>query len=192
MKVGDVVSSKNKPQRAERLVGWKARQDVDVIVNTDGLVLQPSGQAAGGGILRDRMGISKAAFAVNFGSCSITSAELRAALHGLRLAWEMGYRRVSLQVDSLVVLSYLQNTDVADLRHKSCVEDLKELLRRNWTVYVSHTYREGNRVADLLAHQGHSLPLGMHPILLFSTCDIDCIKTDMIGVSFPRSIFINS
>ncbi|CAN0905909.1 Putative ribonuclease H protein At1g65750 [Linum grandiflorum] len=104
----------------------------------------------------------------------------------------MGYRRVSLQVDSLVVLSYLQNTDVADLRHKSCVEDLKELLRRNWTVYVSHTYREGNRVADLLAHQGHSLPLGMHPILLFSTCDIDCIKTDMIGVSFPRSIFINS
>ncbi|CAN0876805.1 hypothetical protein LINGRAHAP2_LOCUS11507, partial [Linum grandiflorum] len=60
------------------------------------------------------------------------------------------------------------------------------------TVYVTHTYREGNRVADLLAHHGHSLSFGFHPIMSFSSSIIDCINADMIGVSFPRFIPINN
>ncbi|CAN0926475.1 hypothetical protein LINGRAHAP2_LOCUS35366 [Linum grandiflorum] len=58
-------------------------------------------------------------------------------------------------------------------------------------VHVSHTYREGNRVADLLAHQGHSLSFGLHLITCFSSDIIDCLKAYSIGVSFPRSIVIN-
>ncbi|CAN0825634.1 Putative ribonuclease H protein At1g65750 [Linum grandiflorum] len=174
------------------MVGWTARHDVEVIINTDGSVLQPSGKAAGGGLIRDTLGICRAAFAANFGVCSITRAELRAALHGLRLAWDMGFRSVNLQVDSAVVVSYLQSTSVGDLRHQSCIEDIKQLLARNWRVVVSHTYREGNRVADLLAHHGHSLSFGMHLITSYSVEVIDCIKADMIGVSFPRFTISNN
>ncbi|CAN0919759.1 hypothetical protein LINGRAHAP2_LOCUS31642 [Linum grandiflorum] len=38
--------------------------------------------------------------------------------------------------------------------------EVKHLLQLNWVVQITHTYREGNRVADLLAHHGHSLSLG--------------------------------
>ncbi|CAN0838760.1 Putative ribonuclease H protein At1g65750, partial [Linum grandiflorum] len=79
-----------------------------------------------------------------------------------------------------------------DPRHQSCVDELKHLLNRNWTVHISHTYREGNRVADLLAHHGHSLLFGIHPVLSLSHEVIDCIKADMVGVSLPRSIIINN
>ncbi|CAN0896833.1 hypothetical protein LINGRAHAP2_LOCUS18732 [Linum grandiflorum] len=62
---------------------------------------------------------------------------------------------------------------------------------RNWTVHVTHTYREGNRVADLLAHQGYSLLFGIHLITCFSSDIIGYVKADIIGVSFSRSIVIN-
>ncbi|CAN0838844.1 Putative ribonuclease H protein At1g65750, partial [Linum grandiflorum] len=159
---------------------------------TDGSVLQPSGCAAGGGILRTTTWICQAAFVANFGACTITHAELRAALHGLRIAWDLGYRKVSLQVDSVVVVSFLCHNKDVDPRHQTCVDELKLLLARNWMVYVSHTYHEGNRVADLLAHHGHSLPFGIHPIFSFSPEVIDCIRADMIGVSLPKFIILNN
>ncbi|CAN0908153.1 hypothetical protein LINGRAHAP2_LOCUS25150 [Linum grandiflorum] len=33
-------------------------------------------------------------------------------------------------------------------------------------VKVRHLYREGNRVVDYLARHGHSLPIGVHCILI--------------------------
>ncbi|CAN0855232.1 hypothetical protein LINGRAHAP2_LOCUS6152 [Linum grandiflorum] len=100
----------------------------------------------------------------------------------------MGFRSVNLQVDSTVVDSYFQSTSVGGLRHQSCIEDMKQLLARDWRVVVSHTYREGNRVPDLLAHHGHSLSFGMHLITSYSVEICDCIKTNMIRVLFPSEI----
>ncbi|CAN1228847.1 Putative ribonuclease H protein At1g65750, partial [Linum grandiflorum] len=102
-----------------------------VIVNTDGSVLQPLGRATGRGIIRNTSGICQAAFAANFGACSITRAELRAALHGHQIAWNLGYRQVSFQVDSAVVVAFLCNNAVDDLRHQACIDELKQLLGLN-------------------------------------------------------------
>ncbi|CAN1177294.1 hypothetical protein LINPERHAP2_LOCUS33018 [Linum perenne] len=33
---------------------------------------------------------------------------------------------------------------------------------RDWGVAIAHTFREGNKVAGLLAHHGHSLDFGFH------------------------------
>ncbi|CAN0925242.1 Putative ribonuclease H protein At1g65750 [Linum grandiflorum] len=121
----------NKLQRSECLVGWTPRLDVEVIVNTDGLVLQPSGRAAGGGILQTTSGIYKAAFVANFCVCTIILAELRAPLHGLHIAWDLGYRRVNLQVDSAVVVSFLCHNGAVDPRHQICVDELKQLIARD-------------------------------------------------------------
>ncbi|CAN0858233.1 hypothetical protein LINGRAHAP2_LOCUS7141, partial [Linum grandiflorum] len=49
-------------------------------------------------------------------------------------------------------------------RHQACIEEFRQLIARNWILYISHTYREGNRVADLLAHHGRDLPFGTHLI----------------------------
>ncbi|CAN1775903.1 hypothetical protein LINPERHAP1_LOCUS13478, partial [Linum perenne] len=68
---------------------------------------------------------------------------------------------------------------------------VRELCNRYWTVNITHTYREGNRVADLLSHLGHSLAFGSH---LITDCNPDirmALLSDCIGVSFPRSIFNN-
>ncbi|CAN0925119.1 hypothetical protein LINGRAHAP2_LOCUS34576 [Linum grandiflorum] len=46
-----MVLSKNKPSRIESFVGWQIRHYIDIIVNTYGSVIQPTGKAAGGGIL---------------------------------------------------------------------------------------------------------------------------------------------
>ncbi|CAN0825572.1 Putative ribonuclease H protein At1g65750 [Linum grandiflorum] len=78
-----------------------------------------------------------------------------------------------------------------DLHHQSVIKGIRELINHDWTVKVTHTYREGNRVADLLDHRGHNLPFGTHSIDDFPLDISECIRTDMIGVSFPRSIIIN-
>ncbi|CAN1123486.1 hypothetical protein LINPERPRIM_LOCUS3293 [Linum perenne] len=39
---------------------------------------------------------------------------------------------------------------------------IEELRHRSWETSISHIFREGNVVADLLAHHGHSLNFGIH------------------------------
>ncbi|CAN0928118.1 Putative ribonuclease H protein At1g65750, partial [Linum grandiflorum] len=145
-----------------------------------------------GGLIRDTAGSCKAAFAANFGVCSITRAELHAALHGLHLACDRRYIKVNLQVALAVVVSFIQKTGPRDLQHQACVEKITQLLARNWLISVTHTYREGNRVADLLAHHRHSLSFGMHLITYFSSEVIHYIQGDIIGVSFPGFTLINN
>ena len=124
---------RNKPRRSEVLVGWETCDDVEVIVNTDGSVIniasgskiQALRSAAGGGILRDPTGICKETFTANFGGCSITRAEIRAAIHRLQILWDKGYRRVNLQVDSSAVVSFANDTIAVDTRYFNCIKELQ-------------------------------------------------------------------
>ncbi|CAN0928406.1 hypothetical protein LINGRAHAP2_LOCUS36471 [Linum grandiflorum] len=56
---------------------------------------------------------------------------------------------------------------------------LKHLLQLNWMVWITYTYRECNRVADLLAHHGHSFELGIHWISSFLYDIIDYIRSNI-------------
>ncbi|CAN1174716.1 hypothetical protein LINPERHAP2_LOCUS31491, partial [Linum perenne] len=58
------------------------------------------GQAAAGGLIRGSVGRISAAYGVCLGVCSITRAELGAAVTDLLVAWEKGYQRVRVQLDS--------------------------------------------------------------------------------------------
>ncbi|CAN1836512.1 Putative ribonuclease H protein At1g65750, partial [Linum perenne] len=101
---------------------------------------------------------------MNLGKCSITKAELRGAVSGLQLAWEQGYRKIQLQLDSQCAVQLLQGDDLEDHAHAATIIMARELLRRNWEVQILHVYRESNHVADYLANVGHSCPLGFHSI----------------------------
>ncbi|CAN1163885.1 hypothetical protein LINPERHAP1_LOCUS28827, partial [Linum perenne] len=46
---------------------------------------------------------------------------------------------------------------------------INELRSRDWEVIISHTFREGNTVADLLAHHGHTLDFGLHIDCMYPT-----------------------
>ncbi|CAN1263248.1 Putative ribonuclease H protein At1g65750 [Linum perenne] len=192
MKAGSQILSEVVGRRRETLIRWIPAPDEWITVNTDGSVIQPQNLAAGGGIIRDSEGRKLTAFAANFGRCTIMRAELRAALLGMEYAWEMGARKVNIQLDSLAAISSIQGDPDLDGRHSHTLNQIRDLRQRNWVVAFTHTYREGNRVADLLAHLGHSLAIGSHAIVDGNSEIRRALLSDCIGVAFPRSINVNN
>ncbi|CAN1269114.1 Putative ribonuclease H protein At1g65750, partial [Linum perenne] len=178
-------------QRIETHIGWKAGPSDCITINTDGSVLHPDSRAAAGGILRDYLGRPLCSFAANLGRCSIMRAKLRAAEFGLMIAWDRGFRKIHLQVDSLPAVTTILGNQEEESRHSRTLDSVREPLSREWDVTISHTFREGNRVADLLAHHSHTFDFGFY---------IDCnyphevdraIWLDHVGTCFPRLIPMN-
>ncbi|CAN1142695.1 Putative ribonuclease H protein At1g65750 [Linum perenne] len=79
MKSSSQILSEVVGRRRDTLVRWIPAPDEWITINTDGSVIQPLSYAAGGGVIRNSHGAKLAAFAANFGKCSIMRAELRAA-----------------------------------------------------------------------------------------------------------------
>ncbi|CAN1787613.1 Putative ribonuclease H protein At1g65750 [Linum perenne] len=191
MKADSRALSEVVTRRRETLLRWIPALDEWLTVNCDGSVIQPHGHAAAGGIIRNYMGRRLAVFAANLGTCTIMRAELRAAAIGLELAWNMGARKVHLQVDSQATVCAINTRQPYDYRHSQTILHIHQLLTRNWTVEVSHVYRERNRVVDLPAHHSHSLSSGSHFNFVCSP-DIEReISSDIVGVCFPSLISSN-
>ncbi|CAN1779457.1 Putative ribonuclease H protein At1g65750 [Linum perenne] len=162
------------------------------ILNSDGSVLQPSGKAAAGGLLRDEMGRCSAAYSLNLGICSITRAELRGMIFGLQMAWDRGHRRVVAQLDSAVAVALLEADGEITHQHAAEIYQFRELQKRDWCIQVRHIYREANKAADSLAGRGHSLGLGNHIIPTSDRALGFYLRYDCIGISEDRLISINN
>ncbi|CAN1170687.1 Putative ribonuclease H protein At1g65750 [Linum perenne] len=122
------------------------------------------GKAAAGGLLRDFDGRCITAFAMNLGSCSITRAEMRGAVEGLQRAWDLGYRRILLRMDSVAAISLLMGRGEPTHHHGLETALFQDLCRRDWQVVVRHIFREGNHAADYLASIGYDYPFGSHTV----------------------------
>ncbi|CAN1149046.1 hypothetical protein LINPERHAP2_LOCUS16805 [Linum perenne] len=96
---------------------------------------------------------------------------MRGAIIGLQLAWELGQRKVVLQVDSRAAI---------------------QLLERDWEVSIRHTYREGNHAADFLAGIGHGYPLGRSSIPISDPSLGYFLRYDCMRISETRSIILNN
>ncbi|CAN1138929.1 Putative ribonuclease H protein At1g65750 [Linum perenne] len=179
-------------RRRESLLSWIHPPDDWVKVNTDGSVRAPDNLAAAGGFVRNSHGRILGAFSANLGSCSVMRAELRGADLGLQLAWNLGVKKVILELDSRAAVQSINGEEEFDSRHGPILFHIRQMMQKNWNVKVQHSYRETNRVADLLANWGHDLRLGVHQ---FSQCPPHIareIVNDCIRVAFPRLISINS
>ncbi|CAN1818835.1 Putative ribonuclease H protein At1g65750 [Linum perenne] len=129
------------------------------------------------------------AFACNLGKCSITRAEIRGALEGIRLAWARGFRKVQVQIDSeAAVAILLDSSQTIDHRHAIEVLEFRDWMGKEWELHVRHVYREANKAADYLANLGHSLDRGCHSVPL-TDCNLAyCIRHDCMGISNPRLV----
>ncbi|CAN1140351.1 Putative ribonuclease H protein At1g65750 [Linum perenne] len=168
--------------RNERLFGWAT-------LNSDGSVRTPHGQASAGGLIRDSSSNCLQAFTVNLGRCSITRAEICGALEGVRRAWDTGYRKLEVQMDSKKAMSILLNFEPAS-SHQFTLEvmEFQEWLQREWEVKVIHVYREANKAADYLANLGHNTTRGVHTVDI-SDCNLAYfVRHDCLGISEPRVI----
>ncbi|CAN1760424.1 Putative ribonuclease H protein At1g65750 [Linum perenne] len=117
-------------QRKERqiAVAWKAGPPGWIVINSDGSVLGNRGGAAVGGLLRNEDGQCVEAFAMNLGICSITRAEIRGAIEGIRRAWSGGYRKVEVQMDSQAAIAILMDDNLETLISIKSDEELTNLI----------------------------------------------------------------
>ncbi|KAL9278245.1 putative ribonuclease H domain-containing protein [Arabidopsis thaliana] len=131
-----------------QVIRWQLPSLGWVKLSTDGASHGNPGLATAGGVIRGEEGEWLGGFALNKGICSAPMAELWGVYYGLVIAWERGFRRVELEVDSKLVMGFLQ-TGVTGMHPLSFLVRLCHgFISRDWLVRVTHVYREANRLAD--------------------------------------------
>jgi ribonuclease HI len=126
--------------------------------NTDGASNGNPGPASCGGVFRDHNSDFVFAFAEPLGVCSSYFAELSGALRAIEIAFERNWLNLWLESDSTLVVSAFTNPkkSVAWPLRNRWKNALFMISQMNFI--VTHTYREGNIVADLIANFGLSAP----------------------------------
>ena len=79
-------------------------------LNTDG-ARKGNGEASAGGLLRDCHGNFIHGFSAYLGVCSVLKAELWGVVHGLRMAWDLGYRRIQVGIDNYSVVQIIKENN---------------------------------------------------------------------------------
>ncbi|CAN1773878.1 Putative ribonuclease H protein At1g65750, partial [Linum perenne] len=156
-------------------------------VHTDGSRYTHSSSTAIGGLIRNDQGRFIQAFTANMGDCTITRAEICAIVQGMKLAWDLGIRKLLIQLDSEAAVAILLREDT-NHQHAILVSEFQELKSRSWDISITDVFREANCGADYLANLGHSYCFGLH---FFSQSDSTLahwLRFDLIGVSSPRVI----
>ncbi|KAL9437497.1 hypothetical protein AB3S75_023376 [Citrus x aurantiifolia] len=169
------------------MIRWRAPDWPSVSLNTDG-ARKGLEQAGAGGLLRDFNGNWIKGFIVNLGTCSVLSAELWGLLHGLKMAWENGFRRVQVGVDNKSVVQLLKMDSVSDTENAALIKTIRELLERDWSVHLEHVYREANYAADFLASYSLNSPIGLHVLNSPPTEIVGILCKDAYGIAHPRLV----
>ncbi|CAN1783087.1 Putative ribonuclease H protein At1g65750 [Linum perenne] len=92
---------------------------------------------------------------MNMGNCSITRAKIREILEGMRLVWDRGVRQLAVQTDSVCAVRLLSNSHNEDHQHVGFTRLFNQMMERDWTVTLSHVFRESELLANSLAAKGH-------------------------------------
>ena len=110
---------------------------------------------------------------------------------GLKLAWSLGFLKIILEYDSLIVVGLCLKQSVKADASFALVNRSREALNRDWIVQVQHFYRKANAAADWLAN----FRLSTHPFSREDSTINDPLEGlywflyyDLIRTVFPRLI----
>jgi ribonuclease HI len=185
-KASDVASDSN---QSLVLVRWIPPKPLFVRLNTDGAYKEHK-IAGCGGVLRGADGEWLGGYAKCVGLCSAFVAELWGVVEGLRYAHRLGFRKIQLSVDSAAVVQVLANGTSKSMMGTSLVKQIKMMLEQEWSVEISHSYREANKCADALATLGCSLS---YDIVVFDSCPEflrELYLADIQGSAAPRLVAV--
>lgn len=132
---------------------WTKRREGRVKLNMDGCSLGNPDLAGAGEVIRDCSGKMILPYSVSMPPVSNNYAELLGVLEGIKHYKRMGLTKVDIEMDSMVVINWLQQgqcrlwylEDYWDVT----LQGLQEL-----NCSISHIFREGNAPAELLAKLG--------------------------------------
>eukprot|EP00253_Pinus_taeda_P001915 PITA_01915 len=151
---------------------WQAPPTSTFKLNFDGASKGNPGDAGYGGIIRDSEGKPIRIYFGNIGWDTNNSAELEGLWQGLLQAGNLNFQPIIVEGDSQILINMatrLQNGSNArkialSWRLEARLNALAKKLSNFNAISFSHTKREGNKVADLLANIGtenaHSLLSG--------------------------------
>ena len=126
---------------------------------------------------------------MNLGACSITSAELWGAYWSLYLGWQLGHRKIILELDSKCAVLLISHQVLEAHVCSSLLKAIKELLSRDWNVEICHIYREANSCADRVAKHGHSCGVGFNYFSVLPDFMSLEFCADHMGHHCPRIFF---
>lgn len=110
------------------------------------------GQAACGGILQDSSGCWLSGFGANLGIAMVNEAELWGLFYGLHLAWNSAKRKIIVELDSRIILGWIQQEPPATHLLRALIHCYWQFLLRDWVIKFQLVYQEGNRITDYLAN----------------------------------------
>lgn len=143
-------------------MAWHPPPDTAVKVNVDGSSFGNPGQSGFGGVIRDSTGTWHLGFSGSCGYTTNLNAELHAIYHGLRLAWNNGFRKVLCESDSMTALDLISSKLDKTHPYFPLVDRIKQFKHHSWELSFHHSLREGNFCADWLAKFGSSMDHGLH------------------------------
>lgn len=138
-------------------------------VNTDGAYSPATPGCACGGVIRDEQGNFIQAFMFKGYEGDSLTSELWGCFHGLKLSWDLGFRKVMLEVDSTEAIELLKNEVGMMHEDKDLIVSIKQLIASDWNVDILYVRRCFNRPADYLAKSGLSAWPGLHIISQISS-----------------------
>jgi ribonuclease HI len=139
------------PQQGEEIC-WKCPQVGCFKMNCDA-ALDMEGRRMGMGIiLRNHEGKVRAAWSLSKpGLLEPAAAEAVSLFHGMKFCKELGISNLTLEGDSLVVISAIQKRDASSSRIGHLIGDIVEVWNSSPGWQFEHVRRESNRAAHGLA-----------------------------------------
>ncbi|PHU20008.1 hypothetical protein BC332_11159 [Capsicum chinense] len=151
------ISGKMINRRKSGFIVWQKPTSGWLKLNTDGSSKGNSGSAGGGGIIKNSEGCFVLDFAENYGICSNNVAEVKAILQGIKICISMRLSNVIIEDDSQIIIDMINNKMKPPWQIYYIIDHIIQLSSKVNFIFV-HTYREGNKLADLLANYGESIP----------------------------------
>lgn len=122
-------------------------------LNSDGVSKGNPGVAGGSGVFRDSTGSFVHAYAFKCAFGSAITAEHNAVLHGLQIAFNQGFSKPVVEIDSSEVCCILETPIKEFHANYHLVNRCRELLRNTlYEVKLSKIRRQSNEAADKLAN----------------------------------------
>lgn len=171
------------------LIGWSPPLNGFFKLNTDGAAAKNPGSAGAGGVIRNSAGNFVKGFSRNIGFASSFAAELWGLRDGLQLAVDLNIKNLIIEIDARAVINSITKpmTDLFS-QHISLIHDCRALLQLLESFQLKHTYREGNKVADILAKEGI---MQQNTFVLFDSPPpsiVTQLDADFVGSKYPRLI----
>ncbi|KAJ1433963.1 Ribonuclease H domain [Sesbania bispinosa] len=172
----------------DEFIKWSFPDPGWLKINVDGSVWKELNWAGCGGVVRGADGKWMLGFSMNLGKGSVLLTELRAIEMALRIAWNNRFTNVCVESDSLTAISLIQKGITSSHPFANILKMIQMWNQKDWRIKFSHTFREGNRIADWLANSAHSRPLGLLLIIEPPRECLDLIWQDSVGVALSHSV----